>query len=82
MNTQLFSDAIQKRGYPVKPSKELALNVLKLETRLLAIFKMRFDRDGNVAATYREIGKHFKVSPERARQLIEKALWIIAGKPE
>ena len=73
---------IKEHNYPVPPIPVLKENLRQLETRLRLLLDERFDAHGNVLSTYEAIAQKEGVSTERARQLIEKAIWILAGKPK
>lgn len=73
---------IELHNYPVPPLPEVMQNVRVLEPRLRILLDERFDAYGKVLATYGAIGKKHNISAPRARALVEKAIWILAGKPE
>lgn len=74
-------DELTERNYPVPTLPELKTNLKNLEPRLRLILDERFDARGRVLSTYEAIAEKEGISGDRVRELIEKALWALAGEP-
>lgn len=74
-------DEISEREYPAPPLPELKENLKGLEPRLRILLDERFDAYGRVLASYAVIARNNGISVEHTKELIETALWQLAGKP-
>lgn len=84
-----LSDFIEDTGIPSPPDTVIHINLKekleealdKLTDRETQILKMRFGLDGGREHTLEEVGKQFKVTRERVRQIESKALAKLRQSP-